>query len=104
MHALRLERRPVAVTFREIAAGGCGEVHPASCRPVAASGVWQPKGGTFYTVPGDHYNCPVGSYTHNIALPGDRARELDQTSQLMTGIGYIQMKDIPGVFRLPDTP
>jgi hypothetical protein len=23
----------------------------------------------FYTEAADHYNCPVGSYTHGIALP-----------------------------------
>ena len=102
-HALRLGRRPVAVTFRETAPGGVAKfagVEPSSCS------FWRlaAEGRTFYTVPADHYNCPVGAYTHNIALPEDRASELDQTLQLMTGIGYIQMKDIPDIFRFPSTP
>lgn len=100
---LRLGRRPVAVTFRETVPPGVTKftgVEPSSCS------FWRlaAEGRTFYTVPADHYNCPVGSYTHNIALPEDRARELDQTLQLMTGIGYIQMKDIPDIFRFPSTP
>ena len=52
----------------------------------------------------DHYNCPIGSYTHNIALPPDRALELEPALGLMAGAGYIRMDDIPGVFRPPQTP
>lgn len=101
--ALRLARRPVAVTFGEAAPAGVAKfagVEPSSCS------FWRlaAEGRTFYTVPPDHHNCPVGSYTLNIALPEDRARDLDQTLQLMTGIGYIQMKDIPDIFRFPGTP
>ena len=36
-------------------------------------------GDGFYTVPGDHLNCPIGSYTHAIDLPAARAPELEQT-------------------------
>jgi uncharacterized protein (DUF169 family) len=100
---LHLERRPVAVAFRDSPLAGLekfsGSV-PSGCS------FWRlaAEGRTFYTVPGDHYNCPVGGYTHNIPLPESRARELDQVLQLMTGVGYIQITDIPGVFRLPSTP
>ena len=103
MCALRLARRPLAITFRETPPPGVTKftgVEPSSCS------FWRlaAEGRTFYTVPADHYNCPIGSYTLNIALPEDRAREIDQTLQLMTGIGYIQMKDIPDVFRFPGSP
>jgi uncharacterized protein (DUF169 family) len=100
---LHLDRRPVAVAFRESPPDGVSKFSGAM--PSGCS-FWRlaAEGRTFYTVPGDHYNCPVGSYTHNITLPPDRAKELDQTLQLMTGIGYLRMEDIPGVFRLPDTP
>ena len=103
VHPLHLDRRPVAVAFHESPPDGVSKfsgVVPSGCS------FWRlaAEGRTFYTVPDDHYNCPVGSYTHNIALPPDRAQELDQTLQLMTGIGYLRMEDIPGVFRLPDTP
>jgi len=102
-HTLRLTRRPVAVTFHETRPPGVTKftgVEPSSCS------FWRlaAEGRTFYTEPADHYNCPVGAYTNNIALPEDRARELDETLRLMTGIGYIQMKDIPDIFKFPGTP
>src|SRR5580704_14144658 len=100
---LELARRPVAVAFRETAPLGVEKfsgVEPSGCS------FWRlaAEGRTFYTVPSDHYNCPVGSYTHNIALPADRAPELEQVLGLMAGAGYIRMEDIPGVFRLPKPP
>ena len=61
-------------------------------------------GRTFYTVPADHYNCAVGSYTHNVPLPPERARELDETLGLMTSVGYLSPDEVPGIPRLPRTP
>jgi len=49
----------------------------------------------FYTVPSDHYNCAIGSHTHSIPLPAERAQELEQTLSFMTGIGYIKMEEVP---------
>jgi len=62
------------------------------------------SGDGFYTVPGDHLNCPVGSYTHAIDLPADRAAELEQTLSLMAGIGYVRMEEVPSIPRLSKTP
>ena len=59
-----------------------------------------PGGGrarSFYTVAADHYNCPIGSYTHNIALPPERAPELEQTFSLMASLGYVKMEEVPGI-------
>ena len=100
---LRLQRRPVAVIFRDSPPAGvprfAGTV-PSGCSfwPLAA------EGRSFYTVPADHYNCPIGSYTHNIPLPENRAQELDQTLGLMVEIGYVRMEEVPGIPRLPKTP
>src|SRR5688500_11339520 len=98
-----LQRRPVAVTFREIAPAGVAKftgTQPSGCSfwRIAAGGQ------TFYTIPSDHYNCPIGSHTHNLALPQDRAQELDQTLAFMVGIGYIKMEEIPSIPRLPLPP
>jgi uncharacterized protein (DUF169 family) len=101
--ALGLTKRPVAVKFQETAPAGVEQfvgTEPSGCsfwRLAAA-------GRTFYTVPGDHYNCPIGSYTHNISLPPERAQELDQTLGLMVQIGYVMMEEVPGIPRLPRTP
>jgi uncharacterized protein (DUF169 family) len=61
-------------------------------------------GRAFYTVPEDHYNCPIGTYTHGIDLPEGRASELSGTLEFMTGIGYIRMEEVPGIPRLAAAP
>jgi uncharacterized protein (DUF169 family) len=101
--ALQLSRRPVAIAFRDAAPAGVQALEgtqPSGCSfwRLAASGQ------TFYTVPSDHYNCPVGSYTHNIALPKEREAELTNTLSLMVNTGYIRMEEVPSIPRLATTP
>ena len=98
-----LRRRPVAVTFRASPPAGVTKftgTEPSSCS------FWRVAAGgrTFYTVPSDHHNCAVGSHTHRIALPPDRAQELDQTLGFMAGLGYLRMEEVPGIPQLPETP
>jgi uncharacterized protein (DUF169 family) len=62
------------------------------------------EGRTFYTVPSDHFNCPVGCYTHNIPLPAEREGELSQLLTVMSDIGYIRLEEVPAFPRLPETP
>jgi uncharacterized protein (DUF169 family) len=61
-------------------------------------------GRAFYTVPADHFNCAIGSYTHNIPLSAEREKETEQTLQMMFGAGYILPEDVPGILRLAQTP
>jgi uncharacterized protein (DUF169 family) len=100
---LDLKRRPVAVTFLGVPPPGVEKyegVQPSGCS------FWRlaAEGRTFYTVADHHYNCPIGSYTHNISLPPARAHELEETLGLMTSIGYIRMEEVPSIPRLADTP
>ena len=100
---LGLQRRPIAVTFRETPPAGVSKftgMEPSGCS------FWRIAAGgrTFYTVPSDHYNCPIGSYTHHLSLPQDRTQELDQTLSFMAGIGYIRMEEVPSIPRLPQSP
>jgi uncharacterized protein (DUF169 family) len=103
MKGLGIGRRPVAVTFLDAVPEGMekfdGSV-PSSCT------FWKlaADGNAFYTVTADHWNCPIGSYTHNEPLPPEREPELMQTLSLMGELGYVRMEEIPGVFRLPRTP
>jgi uncharacterized protein (DUF169 family) len=98
-----LRKRPVAVKFLEAAPTGIEKftgTEPSGCsfwRLAAA-------GKVFYTVPQDHYNCPIGSYTHSIALPPERAGELEQTLGLMAQIGYVKIEEVPGIPRLAKEP
>jgi uncharacterized protein (DUF169 family) len=101
--ALGLTRRPVAVSFHDAPPAGVAALtgsQPSGCS------FWRlaAEGRTFYTVPSDHYNCPVGSYTHKMPLPPDREQELPQVLSLMSEIGYIRMEEVPGVPQLPATP
>jgi uncharacterized protein (DUF169 family) len=100
---LHLTHRPVAVAFLDAPPPGVAKfagVQPSGCSfwKLAADGL------TFYTVPSDHYNCPIGSYTHNIDLPADRAHELEQTLGLMAKIGYVRMEEVAGIPRLSGSP
>lgn len=101
--ALGLERRPVAVAFRDAAPPGVPKFTgsaPSGCS------FWRlaTGGRVFYTVAADHHNCAVGSHTHRIPLPAERAQELPQTLTFMTGLGYLKMEEVPGIPQLPRTP
>lgn len=99
---LGASRRPVAVAFLEAAPAGVDHFEgsqPSSCSFWRLAG----EGRSFYTVPSDHFNCPVGNYAHNTLTP-ERIPELQQTLTLMSDIGYIRMEEIPGVFQLPVAP
>jgi uncharacterized protein (DUF169 family) len=100
---LRLSRPPVAIAFRDTPPQ---DVLPLVGSQPSGCSFWRLAAGgqVFYTVPSDHFNCPVGSYTHNIALPPEREAELTRTLGLMVDVGYIKMEEVPGVPRLPKTP
>jgi uncharacterized protein (DUF169 family) len=75
--------------------------------PVPAGCVFWEKamsGQTFYTVASDHYNCAVGSYTHKIALPAERAHELNDTIVFMTQQNYLASAEVPGIPTLARSP
>jgi len=100
---LGLTHRPVAVAFRQTPPAGvdkCEGVQPSGCS------YWKlaSEGRTFYTVAADHYNCPIGSYTHRIDLPAERAQELNETLGLMTQVGYLRMEEVSSIPRLHETP
>jgi uncharacterized protein (DUF169 family) len=100
---LSLTHRPVAVTSLADAPVGVEKfegVQPSGCSYWALAS----SGRGFYTVAADHYNCAIGSYTHNMPLPEDRAHELSDTLGFMTNIGYLRMEEVPGIPQLPETP
>ena len=100
---LSLTHRPVAVASLAQAPDGIEKfegMRPSGCSFWALAS----DGRTFYTVAADHYNCPIGSHTHNMPLPPDRAHELSDTLGFMTGIGYLRMEEVQKIPQLPDTP
>ncbi len=95
---LNLETAPVAVTFHESQPDDVSRVEKAE-----ASGCtyWKraSEGKTFYTEASDHYNCPIGCYTHNVELPDAQMEELENTLGLMGELGYISMEEVPSIPR-----
>ena len=101
--AVKLARRPVAVTFLDMAPVNVPKfsgTEPSCCSfwRLAASGQ------VFYTVPENHFNCAVGAYTHNIALSPEREKETEQTLKMMFDLGYVKPEEVPQIPRLPKAP
>lgn len=101
---LGLSRPPIAIGFLDSPPEGV-EAWKEGSAP-AGCFFWKraQEGRTFYTTPSDHYNCAVGAYTHKIALPAERAEELEQTVGFMVQSNYIAMEEVPGIPTLPATP
>ena len=59
---------------------------------------------TFYTIPGDHCNCAVGSYTHNFSISPEHAAEFEQALSRLSSSGYVKMEEIPSIPRLNQAP
>lgn len=100
---LDLRHRPVAISFLDQPPAGTEKFEgsePSGCSFWRLAGA----GRTFYTVPSDHFNCPVGAYTHKIAPPEDRAGELTNILGTMTSLGYLKMEEVPGIPVLKQAP
>src|SRR5437762_3263054 len=97
---LQLRTSPVAVTFQDTPPADIPHVDKA-----APSGCtfWKraAAGQVFYTEAADHYNCPIGSYTHGIDLPPAQAKELQGVMEIMVQLNYIRMEEVPGIPRRP---
>ncbi len=101
---LGLRRPPIAIGFFDSPPAG---LPVWSGPPVAAGCVFWSKaqeGHRFYTVPADHYNCAVGAHTHGIALPVERATELEQTVGFMVENKYLALSEVPGIPTLSGPP
>lgn len=101
--AVKLVRRPVAVTFLDAAPDG---VEKFSGTAPSGCSFWRLAAGgqVFYTAPENHFNCAVGAYTHNIPLSAEREKETEQTLKMMFDLGYVKPEEIPQIPRLKKTP
>ncbi len=95
---LGLGSPPVAIAFRESPPANVSRIDaagPSGCT------YWKyaADGRTFYTEAADHYNCPIGAYTHGIDLPPERAKELPDVLGTMFSLGYLRQEEVPGVPR-----
>ena len=97
---LELRTAPVALTFlleppadvsRLPAAG------PSGCSYWARAA----EGETFYTEAPDHYNCPIGAYTHGVELAPAQAKELESVVGKMIELHYLRPEEVPAIPRRP---
>jgi uncharacterized protein (DUF169 family) len=99
---LGLTSPPLAIAFRDTPPVGVSRIDS-----VAPSGCtyWKlaAQGHIFYTAAADHYNCPVGAYTHGIALPTERKEELDGLMGMMLELKYLQEEDTETIPRRAET-
>ena len=95
---LGLKTAAVAVSFRDKAPASVP--HVSSPGPSGCS-YWKraADGQTFYTEAADHYNCPIGSYTHGIDLPPAQMQELQGVVGTMVSLGYIRQEEVPAIPR-----
>lgn len=89
---------PVAVTFQSSPPATIP--HVARAEPSGCT-YWKlaAEGGIFYTEATDHYNCPIGSYTHGIDLPPAQSQELEGLMGTMLQLGYLRREEIPTIPR-----
>jgi len=90
---LALNVPPVAIAFRPTALPGVphvGAVGPAGCS------YWKlaAEGKVFYTEAADHYNCPMGAYTHGVDLTAEKATQLEGLVKTMVGLEYLKMEEV----------
>src|SRR4051794_40238578 len=95
---LGLGKSPVALAFQASPPAGMSRIElsaPSGCT------YWKlaSEGRTFYTEAPDHYNCPIGAYTHGVELPADRAPELPAVLGTMFSLGYLRPEEVAGVPR-----
>jgi len=98
---LALRSSPIVIAFRDSAPAGvprAAAVAPSGCS------YWKlaAEGQVFYTEASDHFNCPVGAYTHNIDLPPEWAGELESLVGTMVNLEYIKREEISALPRLSD--
>lgn len=101
---LGLRRIPIKIAFLDQPPAGVtrwteGPV-PAGCT------FWDRamEGKTFYTLAADHWNCAIGSHVHRIALPPDRAGELNDTAAFMQETRYFDRGEIAALPSLERPP
>lgn len=95
---LQLRTAPVALAFQDAPPANLprmADAAPSGCT------FWKRAAGgqAFYTEESDHYNCPIGAYTHGIDLPPMQAKELHGVLNTMIELSYLRPQEVPGIPR-----
>jgi uncharacterized protein (DUF169 family) len=60
------------------------------------------EGHSFYTVPDDHVNCPIGAHTHNVPMSPAKQAELQGLVGTMIELQYLSVDEIALIPRRSD--
>lgn len=95
---LKLARPPVAIGFLSTPPANLARIERAAA---AGCAYWKhaSDGHAFYTRVEDHFNCPVGAYTHGADLPAATANELQGLVGTMIASGYLSADEVPRIPR-----
>jgi uncharacterized protein (DUF169 family) len=95
---LQLRTAPVALAFLD--APPANLPHMAAAAPSSCT-FWKraAAGQAFYTDITDHYNCPIGAYTHGVELPPTQAIELQGVLDTMFQLGYLRPEEVAAIPR-----
>ena len=95
---LQLRVAPVALAFRD--APPANLPHMTAAAPSGCT-FWKraAAGQAFYTEASDHYNCPIGAYTHGVDLPPAQMKELQGVLETMFQLSYLRPEEVPGIPR-----
>jgi uncharacterized protein (DUF169 family) len=96
LDTLALTCPPVAVAFLDNPPAGMSRIGgpaPAGCS------YWKlaSEGREFYTTADDHQNCPVGAFTHGVALSPGKAEELQSLVGTMIELQYLRSDEVPAI-------
>lgn len=102
--ALKLRLPPIAVCliYDDAVPAGLS----ASAPRVAAGCVFWEKAATagFVTSAGDHGNCAIGTFTHNLDTTAAHEADRRDALRVFAELGYVRAEDIPGIPALARRP
>jgi uncharacterized protein (DUF169 family) len=95
---LQLRTAPVALAFQDTPPANLSRM--AAAAPSGCT-FWKraAAGQAFYTEGPDHYNCPIGAYTHGVDLPPAQAMDLQGVVETMIQLGYLRLEEVSGIPR-----
>ena len=87
---------PVAVAFLSDPPEGLLRIETAAA---AGCGYWKlaADGRAFYTTEDDHLNCPVGAFTHGVAMTAPQSQELQSLVGTMIELRYLKADEVPAI-------
>ena len=99
---LELRYQPIGIAFLDRVPNELPRIDSAS---PAGCAYWTlaAQGRLFYTLPEDHYGCPIGAFTHGLELPPSSQIELQSTVSTMLALNYLQPEEPSQLPRVSNT-